>query len=109
MDEIDPALYQHQSGTPIGHPNVYVHDNIVYKITHPGEILYSEQIQNKDKADPYKSLKKWKLYSRQFLNMDVMFDALFLLSKVDSKEKLRAPLAASIDYKGFRCLAIGKI
>ena len=41
--------------------------------------------------------------------MDVMFDALFLLSRKDSKEKLRVPLAAQIDYKGFRCLAIGKI
>jgi hypothetical protein len=41
--------------------------------------------------------------------MDVMFDALFLLSKHDHKEKLRVPLSALIDYKGFRCLAIGRI
>jgi hypothetical protein len=41
--------------------------------------------------------------------MDVMFDALFLLSKHDSKHKIRIPLSALIDYKGFRCLAIGKI
>ena len=41
--------------------------------------------------------------------MDVMFDVLFLLSKKDSKIKLRIPLSALIDYKGFRCLAIGKI
>ena len=41
--------------------------------------------------------------------MDVMFDALFMLSKRDSKYKLRIPLSALIDYKGFRCLAIAKI
>jgi hypothetical protein len=30
-----------------------------------------------------KELQKWKLFGRQFLSMDVMFDALFLLSKHD--------------------------
>ena len=49
-----------------------------------------------------------------------MFDALFLLSSNDSesqqhqsqkddKYKLRVPLSVLIDYKGFRCIAIGKI
>lgn len=52
---------------------------------------------------------KWKLYGRQFLSMDVMFDALFLLSKHDSEYKLRVPLSALIDYKGFRCIAFGQI
>jgi len=41
--------------------------------------------------------------------MDVLFDALFLLSKADSEYKLRVPISALIDYKGFRCLAIGQI
>lgn len=41
--------------------------------------------------------------------MDTMFDALFLLSKHDSENKLRVPLSALIDYKGFRCIAIGLI
>lgn len=41
--------------------------------------------------------------------MDIMFDALFLLSKPNSKYRLRVPLAALIDYKGFRCLAIGLV
>ena len=41
--------------------------------------------------------------------MDIMFDALFLLSKPNSKYRIRVPLAALIDYKGFRCLAIGLV
>jgi hypothetical protein len=53
------------------------------------------------------SVLKWKLFGRHFLSMDVMFDALFLLSKHDSDYKLRVPISALIDYKGFRCLAIG--
>ena len=55
------------------------------------------------------SVLKWKLFGRHFLSMDVMFDALFLLSKHDSDYKLRVPISALIDYKGFRCLAIGQI
>ena len=39
--------------------------------------------------------------------MDILFDALFLLSKADSGYHLRVPLSVLIDYKGFRCLAIG--
>jgi hypothetical protein len=46
--------------------------------------------------------------------MDLMFEALFLLSEKDNQSKtqankLRVPLSALIDYKGFRCLAIGQI
>lgn len=54
---------------------------------------------------------KWKQYGREFLSMDVMFDALFLLSKPEAsyQYKLRVPLSALIDYKGFRALAIASI
>lgn len=38
-----------------------------------------------------------------------MFDVLFLLSKSDSKYKLRVPPAALIDYKGFRAIAIANM
>jgi hypothetical protein len=55
------------------------------------------------------SMLKWKLFGRHFLSMDVMFDALFLLSRHDQDYKLRVPISALIDYKGFRCLAIGQI
>jgi hypothetical protein len=54
-------------------------------------------------------IKKHKLFGRQFLSMDTMFDALFLYSKNDSKYKLRVPLASQIDYKGFRIIAISQI
>jgi hypothetical protein len=61
----------------------------------------------KNQQRSYQALQKTKLFGRQFLSMDIMFDALFLLSKADSAQRLRVPLSALIDYKGFRCLAIG--
>lgn len=30
-------------------------------------------------------MEKWKLYGREFLSMDIMFDALFLTSKPQEK------------------------
>jgi hypothetical protein len=41
--------------------------------------------------------------------MDVMFEALFALSKSDADPKVRVPISCLIDYKGFRCLAYGLI
>jgi hypothetical protein len=52
---------------------------------------------------------KWKLYGREFLSLDVMFDTLYLLSKPDATYKLRVPLCAQVDYKGFRAVAIAAI
>lgn len=52
---------------------------------------------------------KWKLYGREFLSLDVMFDTLYLLSKSDATHKLRVPLASLVDYKGFRAIALGSI
>lgn len=49
------------------------------------------------------------MYGREFLSMDVMFDALFLLSKPEATHKLRVPLSALVDYKGFRAVAIASI
>ena len=60
------------------------------------------------KGAEIKSISKWKLFGRQFLSMDTMFEALFHYSK-KSKIKLRIPLSTLIDYKGYRCLAIAKI
>ena len=41
--------------------------------------------------------------------MDIMFEALFTMSKPDALNKLRIPLSALIDYKGFRAIAIGDL
>ena len=56
-----------------------------------------------------RAVPKWKLYGRQFLSMDVLADVLYMLSKKDAEVKLRVPLSALIDYKGFRCLAVAKV
>lgn len=69
--------------------------------------MANNQSQNKN-ADPFQNLK-WKMYGREFLSMDVMFDALFLLSKPEASHKLRIPLSALVDYKGFRAVAIACI
>jgi hypothetical protein len=52
---------------------------------------------------------KWKLYGREFLSLDVIFDTLYLLSKPDATHKLRVPLSAQVDYKGFRAIAVASI
>ena len=69
---------------------------------------HSSTLNLKVKAAEQQSISKWKLYGRQFLSMDTMFEALFQYSK-KSKIKLRIPLSTLIDYKGYRCLAIAKI
>ena len=69
--------------------------------------MTSAQQQNKN-PDPFQNLK-WKQFGREFLSLDVMFDTLYLLSKADSTHKLRVPLSAHVDYKGFRAVAIAAI
>ena len=54
-------------------------------------------------------IPKWKVYGRQFSSMDILADVLYGLSMKDAEVKLRVPLSAIIDYKGFRCLAIAKV
>ena len=56
-----------------------------------------------------RAVPKWKLFGRQFLSMDTLADVLYMLSEKDGRCKLRVPLSALIDYKGFRCLAIAKV
>lgn len=52
-----------------------------------------------------KPLKK-KLYSREFLSLDTLFDAIFIGSSIESKVRLRIPLSCMIDYQGFRAIVV---
>lgn len=52
---------------------------------------------------------KWKMYKREFKSMDIFFDTLYILSKDEKSIQLRVPLSCVLDYKGFRCLAIGVV
>lgn len=52
---------------------------------------------------------KWKMYKREFNSMDIFFDTLYILSKDEESFQLRVPLSCILDYKGFRCLAIGVV
>lgn len=81
--------------------NVYLHQNVIYKVTNSSELMYQSNIDKIGK-------RKWKHYGQEFLALDSMFDNLFLLSKLDQNEKLRIPLAVVIDYKGFRGLVYAK-
>lgn len=119
MDEEDESLYKHVSGSePKNAPslvfsmngkNLYIHDNIIFKVTNANELVHTSADSGRRSVGNMQSIQKWKIFGRQFLSMDVLFDSLFLLSKRDSKQKLRVPLSALIDYKGFRCVAIGAI
>jgi len=105
----------------------------LYKFTHKDELIYTKSTDGSINSNPgkyaaenqaneggfqtptdFKTIGKWKLFGRQFLSMDVMFEALFVLSKADRPDseggsKLRVPISCLIDYKGFRCLAVGQI
>jgi hypothetical protein len=41
--------------------------------------------------------------------MDIFFDTLFIVSKHENTNQLRIPLSCILDYKGFRCLAMGVV
>lgn len=43
------------------------------------------------------------------LSFDIMFDALLLGSKPDGSFRLRVPLVAKVDFKGFRAICIAFI
>ena len=50
--------------------------------------------------------EKWKAYNREFNTFNLLFNALYLLSKPNEDCNIRVPLSCIIDYKGFRGLAI---
>jgi hypothetical protein len=43
------------------------------------------------------------------LSLDIMFDALFLNGRSDGSFRLRVPLVARVDYRGFRAIAYSSI
>ena len=51
---------------------------------------------------PYKR----KLFARELLAQDTLFEAIFICSSVESKVRIRLPLTCQIDYCGFRALVI---
>lgn len=53
--------------------------------------------------------QKRKQFGREFLSLDIIFDALFLTSSVDARHRLRVPMSTLVDYKGFRAIVIPSI
>mmetsp|Transcript_39106 Transcript_39106/g.37432 ORF Transcript_39106/g.37432 Transcript_39106/m.37432 type:complete len:186 (-) Transcript_39106:37-594(-) len=122
------------SGEHSKNVSAYFEKNIIIKITHQGDQIYEDPpIQelglskasnlgtsmnnsqfvatthnNNQNSDAFQNLK-WKQYGREFHSLDIMFEVLYLLSKPESDYKLRVPVSALIDYKGFRALASGNI
>ena len=47
-----------------------------------------------------------KQFAREFNSVDLVSDALLFTANVDTKYRLRTPLMTSIDYKGFRAIAV---
>lgn len=103
--------------------------NIIIKLTHEGDVCHEvsanlpvskESIQTSFQdhssfsgnmqGHPAKVDRYWrKQFGREHLSNDVIFDAIFLNSKPKESFRLRVPLTALIDYKGFRAMAIAKI
>jgi hypothetical protein len=88
----------------------FTEDGLLVKMTN-----YSEQaprlqtrhlrIWEKMLRTAARPLKK-KLYSREFLSLDTLFDAIFIGSSIESKVRLRIPLSCMIDYQGFRAIVV---
>lgn len=57
-------------------------------------------------ADQASSQLRRKQFAREFNSVDLVSDALLFTSNVNTKYRLRTPLITSIDYKGFRAVAI---
>ena len=104
-DQMVDSAFQQTAGANVTQGANRTSNNIQNSV----DTSYMANTQSQSKnADPFQNLK-WKQYGREFLSMDVMFDALFLLSKPDASYKLRVPLSALIDYKGFRAVAVAAI
>ncbi len=80
-------------------PTVYVFNNMLFKITARGSMI----IRGDERE------YKWKAYGREFLSVDVLFDALFTLNKPKAEHNLRVPLSCLVDYKGFRAIVYGVV
>ena len=52
---------------------------------------------------------KWNSFQRDFNSMDALFDTLYIHSREYEIHQLRIPLSWILNYKGFRCLAIGLV
>jgi len=84
-------------------PTVFLINNMIFKLTSK-----EEELKRSIGTEIFIE-SKWKSYRREFLSMDIMFDALYVLSKPKSDYNLRIPLSCLIDYKGYRALVYGVI
>ena len=75
-------------------PRLYLINKLIIKITTKEEFV---NISGGASQTIFKQ-NKWKLFARQFMTMDVLFDALFITQK-QPDFKLRIPLCSHVDYK----------
>jgi hypothetical protein len=97
--EIEHQYRDNRKSTAIKEKSVYCKNSILYKFTHKDELIYTKSTDGsidgnsgkyaaENQANEggfqtptdFKTIGKWKLFGRQFLSMDVMFEALFVLS-----------------------------
>ena len=76
---------------------VYYINGLILKITGKDEKIVRSIVESRGEDVFFES--KWKLYGREYLSMDVLFDSLFILSRSDAEYKLRVPLSCLVDYK----------
>ena len=84
---------------------VYLVDGIFIKMCAYGQPATPGAKQLKNQTKP----ELRKQFAREFNSVDLVSDALLFTSNVDTKYRLRTPLTTSMDYKGFRAIAIAQL
>ena len=82
-------------------PTVYVINSMIFKMTTKSSVI-TRNIGEETFVE-----YKWKAFGREFHSLDIMFDALFILSRPRADYNLRVPLCCLVDYKGFRTIVYG--
>jgi len=96
---------------PLANSLVYMtDDNILIKLCSYGEVAPIVNAKNlliwqktlKSASTPFKR----KLFSREQLSREILFEAMFISSSIESKVSLRIPLSCQVDYMGFRAIVV---
>lgn len=96
---------------PISNSLTYLTDDGLFiKICNHSEV--NPRVKADDIAVWQKALKsaakplKRKLYGRERLSYDTLFEAIYICSSIESKVRIRIPLSCQIDFLGFRAIVI---
>lgn len=87
----------------------YIIRGIFVKICRFGEKAQSSGIVGSIGSETFEPAMMHKAFGREFNANDMIMNGLLFTSNVETKYKLRAPLACQIDYRGFRAICYPKL